>query len=147
MTSRWGGAVSRVGSPGPGPTTGVLSQGSVWGGSAGSPTWVQEHLFPTRAATCVRPPAGPGAPVTVGLGGGDSGCGVLLWDMVRAQQDTGGQVASTCLPMSCLHPPPRTWGPSPVYLGQKAKAACFRMGGTALRTCTAKVPNIFGRRK
>lgn len=31
MTSRWGGAVLRVGSPGPGPTAGVLSQGSVWG--------------------------------------------------------------------------------------------------------------------
>lgn len=94
------------------------------GGSAGPPYLGSEaplsHLCPTSHRSR--------APVTMGLGGGTLRGGVLLW--VRAQQDRGGQVASTPLPVSCLHTPPTSQDlvSSPVNLGQKAKAACLGWG-------------------
>lgn len=92
----------RVGSPGPGPTAGVLSQGLVWGGLAGPPTWVQKHLFPT----CVRPPTGPGAPVTVGLGGGTLRVGSFRGTWSEPSRTEGVRLPPYPLPMSCLHTPP-----------------------------------------
>lgn len=66
MTSRWGERSLEGGLPWPRPHCRGLIPGLGVGGIGWTPTWVQKHLFPT----CVRPPTGPGAPVTMGLGGG-----------------------------------------------------------------------------
>lgn len=82
MTSRWGGgAVLRVGSPGPGPTAGVLSQGSVWG----------DRLDPLPGFRSTSSPLVSDLPQVPGLqllwgwvGGLLWVWGSSLWDMVRA---------------------------------------------------------------
>lgn len=102
MTSRWGERSLEGGLPWPRPHCRGLIPGLGVGGIGWTPYLGSEaplsHLCPTSHRSR--------GSSYYGAGWRNSACGVLLWDMVRAQQDRGGQVASTPLPVSCLHTPP-----------------------------------------